>query len=306
MSAAMPSVQENKLRGILLAGGRATRLHPITKAICKHLLPVYDKPMIYYPLSVLMLAGIRDVLVISTPEDLSHFKSLLGDGGQWGIRLSYAQQGKPNGIAEAILIAADFISGAPSCLILGDNFFYGGGLRPLLHRALARDKGATIFAYRVSDPQHYGVVSFDAGGRATNLIEKPAVPSSNYAVTGLYFYDGEAVAMASQLRPSTRGELEITDLNRAYLERGLLAVEPLGRGIAWLDTGTPDALLNAANFVQIVEARQGLKIACLEEIALILGYIGLDEVRAQAKAIANTEYGQYLLRLAEHPRHGPS
>jgi glucose-1-phosphate thymidylyltransferase len=303
MSAGTPSAGESKRRGILLAGGRATRLHPITKAVCKHLLPVYDKPMIYYPLSVLMLATIREILIISTPEDLPHFKSLLGDGSQWGVTLRYAQQEKPNGIAEAILVGAEFIGRAPSCLILGDNLFYGGGLRPLLDRASARKKGATVFAYRVSDPQRYGVVSFDARGRATSLIEKPASPSTNYAVTGLYFYDGEAFDFASRLRPSARGELEITDLNRAYLERGLLTVEPLGRGVAWLDTGTPDALLNAANFVQIVEARQGLKIACLEEIALILGYIGLDQVRAQANAIANTEYGQYLLRLAEQGRH---
>ena len=213
----MPSAGESKRRGILLAGGKATRLHPITKAICKHLLPVYDKPMIYYPLSVLMLAGIRDVLVISTPEDLSHFKSLLGDGSQWGIALRYAQQGKPNGIAEAMLVGAEFLSGAPSCLILGDNLFYGGGLTPLLHRAGARDKGATVFAYRVSDPQRYGVIDFDAQGRPKSLIEKPAIPGSNYAVTGLYFYDGEAFDIASKLRPSARGELEITDLNRAYL-----------------------------------------------------------------------------------------
>ena len=303
MSAGTPCAGESKRRGILLAGGRATRLHPITKAVCKHLLPVYDKPMIYYPLSVLMLASIREILVISTPEDLPHFKSLLGDGSQWGVTLRYAQQEKPNGIAEAILVGADFIGGAPSCLILGDNLFYGGGLTPLLHRASAREQGATVFAYRVSDPQRYGVVGFNAEGRATSLIEKPAAPSSNYAVTGLYFYDGEAFDIASRQRPSSRGELEITDLNRAYLERGLLTVERLGRGVAWLDTGTPDALLHAANFVQIVEARQGLKIACLEEIALNLGYIGLDAVRAQAKAIANTEYGQYLFRLAEHPRH---
>ena len=289
------------MRGIILAGGRATRLHPITKAVSKHLLPVYDKPMIYYPLSVLMLAGIRDVLVISTPDDLRQFRTLLGDGSQWGIELRYAEQAKPDGIAQAILIAEKFLAGGPACLILGDNLFYGGGLTPLLHRAAARTRGATVFAYRVSDPQRYGVVSFDHAGRAASLMEKPAQPGSNYAVTGLYFYDGEAFDMASRLRPSARGELEITDLNRAYLERGMLAVEHLGRGVAWLDTGTPDALLHASNFVQIVEQRQGLKIACLEEIALNLGYIGMDQVMAQAKPIANTEYGQYLLRLAEQP-----
>jgi glucose-1-phosphate thymidylyltransferase len=289
------------MRGILLAGGRATRLYPITKGVSKQLLPVYDKPMIYYPLSVLMLAGLRDILLISTPDDLRQFRALLGDGGQWGIRLSYAAQEKPDGIAQAILIAADFLAGGPSCLILGDNLFYGGGLTPLLHRARARKEGATIFAYRVSDPQRYGVVSFDAAGRAESLVEKPAQPASSYAVTGLYFYDRDAVEMVSRLKPSARGEIEITDLNRAYLERGMLAVEQLGRGAAWLDTGTPDALLNAANFVQIVEQRQGLKIACLEEIALNLGYIGMEEVSAQARSIANTEYGLYLLRLAGEP-----
>jgi glucose-1-phosphate thymidylyltransferase len=289
------------MRGILLAGGRATRLYPITKGVSKQLLPVYDKPMIYYPLSVLMLAGLRDILLISTPDDLRQFRALLGDGGQWGIRLCYAAQEKPDGIAQAILIAADFLAGGPSCLILGDNLFYGGGLTPLLHRARARKEGATIFAYRVSDPQRYGVVSFDATGRVESLVEKPAQPASSYAVTGLYFYDRHAVEMASRLKPSARGEIEITDLNRAYLERGMLAVEQLGRGAAWLDTGTPDALLNAANFVQIVEQRQGLKIACLEEIALNLGYIGMEEVSAQARSIANTEYGQYLLRLAGEP-----
>jgi glucose-1-phosphate thymidylyltransferase len=289
------------MRGILLAGGRATRLHPVTKGISKQLLPVYDKPMVYYPLSVLMLAGIRDILVIATSDSLPQFRALLGDGSQWGIKLGYAQQSRPDGIARAILIAGDFLAGGQACLILGDNLFYGGGLTALLHRAAARSKGATVFAYRVSDPQRYGVVGFDAAGMASSLEEKPEQPSSNYAVTGLYFYDGEAVAIASRLRPSARGELEITDLNRAYLERGMLTVERLGRGVAWLDTGTPDALLQAANFVQIVELRQGLKIACLEEIALNLGYIGMDEVRAQARAIANTEYGQYLLGLTEHP-----
>jgi len=287
------------MRGILLAGGKATRLHPITKAISKQLLPVYDKPMIYYPLSVLMIAGIRDILLISTPGDLPQFRRLLGDGSQWGIRLSYAEQPQPDGIARALLIAADFLAGGPSCLILGDNLFYGGGLTPLLNRAIARTTGATVFAYRVSDPQRYGVVSFDPGGRVISLEEKPEMPSSNYAVTGLYFYDGEAADIAAGLRPSARGELEITDVNRTYLERGTLAVERMGRGIAWLDTGNPDTLLQAANFVQIVELRQGLKIACLEEVALNLGYIDIEQVLAQAKPIANTEYGQYLLQLSE-------
>jgi len=289
------------MRGILLAGGSATRLHPITKAVSKQLLPVYDKPMVYYPLSVLMLAGIRDILVISTPDHLPHFKALLGTGTQWGVKLAYAEQKKPDGIARAILIAGEFVDGDQVCLILGDNLFYGGGLRPLLARAVARNEGATVFAYRVSDPQRYGVVGFDIEGTATSLEEKPDEPSSNYAVTGLYFYDGEAFDIASRLRPSARGELEITDLNRAYLDRGKLNVERLGRGVAWLDTGTPDALLQAANFVQIVELRQGLKIACLEEVAFNRGYIGIEEVRAQAKAIGNTEYGRYLLRLADEP-----
>jgi glucose-1-phosphate thymidylyltransferase len=289
------------MRGILLAGGRATRLHPITRAVSKQLLPVYDKPMVYYPLSVLMLAGIREILVISTPDDLPQFKALLGTGAQWGIRLAYAEQRKPDGIARAILIAGQFLAREQHCLILGDNLFYGGGLRPLLFRAAARKRGATVFAYRVSDPQRYGVVGFDTAGVATSLVEKPAEPSSSYAVTGLYFYDGEAFEIAQRLRPSPRGELEITDLNRAYLERGTLSVERLGRGVAWLDTGTPDALLQAANFVQIIEQRQGLKVACLEEVAFNLGYIDIDELRAQAKAIEDTEYGRYLLRLVEEP-----
>jgi glucose-1-phosphate thymidylyltransferase len=289
------------MKGIILAGGRATRLHPITETVSKQLLPIYNKPMIYYPLSSLMLAGIRDILVISTPDDLRRFRSLLRDGSQWGIKLGYAEQPEPDGIARAILIAGEFLAGGPVCLILGDNLFYGGGLTPLLHRAAARDHGATVFAYRVSDPQRYGVVSFNAAGRATSIVEKPTEPSSNYAVTGLYFYDGEAFEMASKLRPSPRGELEITDLNRCYLERGMLNVECLGRGIAWLDAGTPDALLQAANYVQIVEQREGLKIACLEEIALRLGYIGTDQVLAQAKRIANSEYGRYLLQLVEQP-----
>jgi glucose-1-phosphate thymidylyltransferase len=288
------------MRGILLAGGLATRMHPITKAISKQLLPVYDKPMIYYPLSVLMIAGIREILLISSPGDLPQFRRLLEDGAQWGIKLSYAEQSQPDGIARAILIARDFLSGGRACLILGDNLFYGGGFTPLLNRAMSRTQGATVFAYRVSNPQRYGVVTFDEAGRAIHLEEKPKIPQSNYAVTGLYFYDSDAVAIASRLRPSQRGELEITDLNRAYLERGTLTVERMGRGISWLDTGNPDTLLQAANFVQLVEQRQGLKIACLEEIALNLGYIGIDQILAQAKPIENTEYGRYLLTLTEH------
>jgi glucose-1-phosphate thymidylyltransferase len=291
------------MRGIVLAGGRATRLYPITTSTSKQLLPVYDKPMIYYPLSVLMLAGIREILLISTPDDLPQFRRLLGDGNQWGLRIDYAEQPKPDGIARAILIAESFLEGQSSCLILGDNLFYGGGLTPLLGRAATRPKGATVFAYQVSDPQRYGVLGFDAAGSATSLEEKPAKPRSNFAVTGLYFYDGEAPAIAARLRPSARGELEITDLNRVYLDRGTLAVEQMGRGIAWLDTGTPDALLQAANFVQAVEQRQGLMIACLEEIALNLGYIDVTQVVALAKPIANTAYGEYLVRLAEHHGH---
>jgi glucose-1-phosphate thymidylyltransferase len=289
------------MRGILLAGGLATRLHPLTKVTSKQLLPVYDKPMIYYSLSVLMLAGVCDILLISTPDALPQFRALLGDGTQWGIRLSYAEQPRADGIARALQIAGVFLDGGPSCLMLGDNFFYGGGLSPLLNRAATRTQGATVFAYRVNDPQRYGVIGFDANGRAISLAEKPAQPASDYAVTGLYFYDGDAVEIATSLRPSARGELEITDLNRVYLERGTLAVERIGRGIAWLDTGNPDALLQAANFVQIVEQRQGLKIACLEEIALNQGLIGIDQVRALAKPIANSDYGRYLLRVAaEH------
>jgi glucose-1-phosphate thymidylyltransferase len=292
------------MRGIVLAGGMATRLHPITRAVSKQLLPVYDKPMIYYPLSVLMIAGLRDILLVSTPDDLPQFRKLLGDGSQWGIALSYAAQERPDGIARALIIGADFLAGGSACLILGDNLFYGGGLTPLLLRAGARRHGATVFAYRVSDPQRYGVVAFDREGRASSLEEKPAHPKSSYAVTGLYFYDGEASELARRLKPSARGELEITDLNRVYLERGELTVERMGRGIAWLDTGTPDALLQAANFVRIVELRQGLKIACLEEVAFSLGYIDAVQLLALAKPIAQTDYGRYLRQLAE-PHDGP-
>ena len=287
------------MRGIILAGGKGTRLHPITNAVSKQLLPVYDKPMVYYPLSVLMFAGIREILIISTPDDLPQFRNLLGNGSQWGISLSYVAQPRPEGIAQALVIAGEFLAGQPACLILGDNVFYGAGLTGLLSRAAALRTGATIFAYRVRDPQRYGVVEFDSTGRATSLEEKPPAPRSSYAVTGIYFYDGEAPQIASRLRPSARGELEITDLNRAYLERGMLTVERLGRGIAWLDTGTADTLLQAANFVQIVELRQGLKIACLEEVALDLGYIDIDQVSKLAEPIASSEYGRYLLHLVE-------
>jgi glucose-1-phosphate thymidylyltransferase len=287
------------MRGILLAGGRATRLYPVTKVISKQLLPVYDKPLIYYPLSVLMIAGIREILIISTSSDLPQFRRLLGDGTQWGLRLQYAEQARPDGIARALIIARHFLDGAPSSLILGDNLFYGAGLTAMLARASQRRNGATVFAYRVSDPERYGVVGFDDTGRATSLEEKPRIPKSNYAITGLYFYDNQAPELAAGLRPSARGELEITDLNRAYLEYGMLNVERMGRGIAWLDTGNPDTLLQAANFVQIVEQRQGLKVACLEEIALNLGYIDIAQVRDLAEPIANTEYGRYLLNLTD-------
>jgi glucose-1-phosphate thymidylyltransferase len=287
------------MKGILLAGGSGSRLYPITRAASKQLLPVYDKPMIYYSLSVLMLSGLREILLISTPLDASCFRRLLGDGSQWGIDLTYAEQPHPNGIAQAILIAEAFIDNGPCCLILGDNFFYGHGLPDALRRAAAQSNGATVFAYRVKDPRPYGVVEFGADGRAISLEEKPQNPRSKYAVPGLYFYDRDAVKLASRLRPSARGELEITDLNRAYLNDGRLRVELLGRGLAWLDTGNPDALLQAANFVQGIEQRQGLKIACLEEIAFDLGYIGADEIRNISKQIAHTDYGQYLAQLTE-------
>jgi glucose-1-phosphate thymidylyltransferase len=287
------------MKGILLAGGTGTRLYPITHSVSKQLLAVYDKPMIYYPLSVLMIAGIRQILLISTPHDLPQFKKLLGDGRKWGIELSYAEQPKPEGIAQSLIIARDFLAGEPSCLILGDNLFYGDGMTPRLIRAAELTEGAIVFAYRVSDPERYGVVDFDADGRATSIVEKPPNPTSNYAVTGLYFYDRNAPDIAAKLAPSARGELEITELNRVYLERGTLMVERLGRGIAWLDTGSPDHLLQASNFVQTLEHREGLKIGCPEEIAFTRGYIQVDELRVMAKRVANSAYGEYLLRLAD-------
>jgi glucose-1-phosphate thymidylyltransferase len=288
------------MKGIVLAGGSGTRFYPVTRAISKQLLPVYNKPMIYYPLSVLLLAGIRDLLLISTPADLPQFRQLLGDGTQWGIKLSYAEQPSPSGIAQAVLIARNFVDDQPCCLILGDNLFYGHGLSELLRRTAARVDGATIFAYRVNDPGQYGVVDFDTDGRVLSIEEKPERPPSNYAVTGLYFYDHDAAKFAAGLKPSARGELEITDLNRAYLEQGRLRVELLGRGFAWLDTGTPDLLLQAAHFVQSIEQRQGFQIACLEEIALDLGYIDAADVRRIAGTIANAEYGRYLMRLVHN------
>lgn len=285
------------MKGIILAGGRGTRLYPLTISISKQLLPVYDKPMIYYPLSMLMLAGIRDILVISTPEALPAFRTLLGDGGQWGLHFSYAEQPVPRGLADAFLINPDFIGDDPVSLILGDNIFFGTGLAEKLRAAAKLTHGAMIFAYPVRDPQRYGVVEFDEAGNAISIEEKPAKPRSNYAVPGLYFYDNQVVEIAASLKPSTRGELEITDLNQVYLSRGQLRVDVLGRGIAWLDAGTHESLLQAANFVQAVEERQGMMISCPEEIAYRMGYIGEEELRRQALAMDNNEYGKYLLRL---------
>jgi len=287
------------MKGILLAGGSGTRLYPLTRAVSKQLVPVYDKPMIYYPLSVLMLAGIRDILVITTPEDQAAFRRLLGSGEDLGIRIRYAVQEKPEGIAQAFLIGREFIAGDSVALALGDNIFYGHGLPDVLRRAARRERGATVLAYRVRDPERYGVVELDAQGRGLSIEEKPQRPRSPWAVTGLYFYDEAVVNIAADLRPSRRGELEITDVNRAYLERGLLFVEKVGRGIAWLDTGTHDSLLQAANFIQAIEERQGLKVACLEEIAFHMGYITKEDVRGMAEPMKQNGYGQYLLRVIE-------
>jgi glucose-1-phosphate thymidylyltransferase len=283
-------------KGIVLAGGSGTRLYPLTHCVSKQLMPVYDKPMVYYPLSVLLLAGIRDVLLISTPADLPLFERLLGDGSAFGIRLSYAEQPSPDGLAQAFLIGAKFLGDSPACLVLGDNLFYGHTLTHVLASASERSAGATIFGYRVADPASYGVVEFDASGRAISLEEKPKAPRSSYAVPGLYFYDETVVARARSLRPSARGELEITDLNRLYLQEGHLHVERLGRGTAWLDTGTPDALLQAANFIQALQQRQGLKIACLEEIAWENGWIDATTMEKQIARLGKTPYAEYLLR----------
>ncbi len=287
-------------KGIILAGGTGTRLYPITQCISKQLLPVYDKPMIYYPLSVLMLAGIRDVLIINTPHEQELFKRLLGDGSKWGMRIEYAAQPSPDGLAQALLIGREFLDGAPSCLVLGDNIFHGQGLGDLLHRADAREHGATVFGYYVRDPERYGVAEFDSDGRVVGLEEKPDNPRSNYAVTGLYFYDGRASDFAAGLNPSPRGELEITDLNRCYLDDGSLRLEKLGRGYAWLDTGTHETLNQASNFIETIEARQGLRVCCPEEIAFFKGWIDASQMRALAAPLAKNGYGQYLLGLLEH------
>jgi glucose-1-phosphate thymidylyltransferase len=285
------------LKGILLAGGSGTRLYPITRVVSKQLLPVYDKPMIYYPLSVLMLAGLREILVISTPDDLLKFKTLLGDGHQWGLSFTYLEQPRPEGIAQAFLIGRTFIGNDAVCLILGDNIFYGHGLPEKLNAALNRKQGATIFGYWVKNPQRYGVVSFNQAGKAEDIQEKPGQPLSHWAVTGLYFYDQQVAGIASRLKPSARGELEITDVNRAYLDRQQLYVEKLGRGIAWLDTGTHESMMRAGSFIEIIEQRQGLKVACIEEIAFHMGYIDAEQVLRLAHPLRNNGYGQYLIDM---------
>ena len=285
------------MKGIILAGGSGSRLHPATLAVNKQLLPIYDKPMIYYPLSVLMLAGIKQTLIISAPEYLANYQSLFGDGSAWGLEISYAVQPRPEGLAQAFIIGREFVGEDPVALILGDNVFYGAGLGAKLKQAVTRTKGATVFAYHVEDPERYGVVSFDAAGRAVDIVEKPADPKSPWAVTGLYFYDNQVLDIAAAVKPSARGELEITDVNRAYLERGALEVERLGRGFAWLDTGTHDSLIEAGEFVRTVQKRQGVQVACLEEIAFEQGFINAAQVRARGELFAKTAYGQYLLRL---------
>lgn len=291
------------MKGIILAGGSGTRLYPITRVVSKQLLPVYDKPMIYYPLSVLMLGGLREILVISTPDDLPRFRELMGDGEQWGLSFAYAAQPRPEGLAQAFIIGRNFVGTDNVCLILGDNIFYGHGLPEKVHRAVFEKEGATVFGYWVKDPERYGVVNFDKTGQVVDIEEKPAHPKSNWAVTGLYFYDNRVLDIAAELKPSARGELEITDINRAYLQMQALRVEKLGRGIAWLDIGTHETLMQAANFIQAIEERQGLKAACIEEIAYRMGYIGTSQVEKLAHPLMKNGYGQYLMDMIRHNDH---